>query len=250
VARRPDNSEGKPYELVCGQGRLEAYISLGQTEVPAIITDASTEECFLMSLVENIARKNQPPVELLRAIGSLKTRGYSNKEISQKIDVTPSYVNGIIHLLENGEDRLLAAVEKGKIPVSVAMAISSSDEAGIQKLLCDAYENKSLRGRKLQTVRRVIRERHIHGKKFRIGMRRKDPGLSSAESLVKVYRREADRQKLLVKKARLTETRLLFMVSAIRKLFLDEDFVTLLRAEGLDTLPSYLAERMPAAEKR
>ncbi len=61
VARRPASSDGKCYELVCGQGRLEAFTSLGQTDVPAIVTEASTEECFLMSLVENVARKNQSP---------------------------------------------------------------------------------------------------------------------------------------------------------------------------------------------
>src|SRR5207249_2241041 len=144
-------------------------------------------------------------------------------------------------LLEKGEDRLLTAVEKGRIPVSVAMAISTSDQEGVQRLLCDAYEDNSLRGRKLQTVRRIIEQRSTQGKKFNQGRHRKHTGLASAEALIKVYRREADRQKLLVKKARLTETRLLFIVSAIKKLFQDEDFVNLLRAEGLGTLPAYLA---------
>jgi ParB family chromosome partitioning protein len=32
----------------------------------------------------------------------------------------------------------------------------------------------------------------------------------------------------------------------VRKLLVDENFVTLLRAEGLDTLPRNLAERMQA----
>jgi ParB family chromosome partitioning protein len=32
-------------------------------------------------------------------------------------------------------------------------------------------------------------------------------------------------------------------VSALKRLLEDEGFVTLLRAEGLDTLPAYLAER-------
>ena len=31
VARRSEPSDGKPYDLVCGQGRLEAFIALGQT---------------------------------------------------------------------------------------------------------------------------------------------------------------------------------------------------------------------------
>ena len=34
------------------------------------------------------------------------------------------------------------------------------------------------------------------------------------------------------------------MVQGLKKLFADEHFVNLLRAEGLDTLPKYLAERI------
>src|SRR5437899_865190 len=66
VARRLQPIDGKIFDLVCGQGRLEAYIALGQTEIPAIIMEASREDCFLMSLVENIARRQHSPIELLR----------------------------------------------------------------------------------------------------------------------------------------------------------------------------------------
>jgi ParB family chromosome partitioning protein len=41
-----------------------------------------------------------------------------------------------------------------------------------------------------------------------------------------------------------SEARLVFLVSAIKKLFEDENFVTLLRAEGLDTLPQFLAAKL------
>ena len=34
------------------------------------------------------------------------------------------------------------------------------------------------------------------------------------------------------------------LLQGLKKLFADENFVTLLRAEGLDTLPKYLAERI------
>src|SRR5882672_4850428 len=74
VARRADSTDGKPYDLVCGQGRLEAFIALGQTEIPAIVKEASREDCFLMSLVENVARRQQRPLELLREITNLKSR--------------------------------------------------------------------------------------------------------------------------------------------------------------------------------
>jgi ParB family transcriptional regulator, chromosome partitioning protein len=51
VSRR-ETAEGAQYELVCGQGRLEAYQALGQTEIPALVVDASTEDCMVMSLYQ------------------------------------------------------------------------------------------------------------------------------------------------------------------------------------------------------
>ncbi|KAK0340314.1 hypothetical protein LTR94_031049, partial [Friedmanniomyces endolithicus] len=53
---------------------------------------------------------------------------------------------------------------------------------------------------------------------------------------------EADRQKLLVKKAELTQGRLLFVTEAFRALRTDENFLTLLRAEDLKAMPGYLEE--------
>jgi ParB family chromosome partitioning protein len=48
----------------------------------------------------------------------------------------------------------------------------------------------------------------------------------------------------MVKKAEATQHRLLFIANALRRLLLDENFSNLLRAEGVDTLPTYLAERV------
>ena len=61
VTLRSEAVDGKRYNLVCGEGRLEAYAALGQTEIPAIVKDAPREDCFLMSLVENIARRRHSP---------------------------------------------------------------------------------------------------------------------------------------------------------------------------------------------
>ena len=61
---------------------------------------------------------------------------------------------------------------------------------------------------------------------------------------MRVYQKEVQRQKQIVKKAEIAQQQLLFVVGALRELFADENFTTLLRAEGLDTLPKYLAERV------
>ena len=75
VTRRED-PDGPRYHLVCGQGRLEAYKALGQSEIPAIVVVADTEDCMVMSLVENLARRQHRAIDLLHDIQGLKQRGY------------------------------------------------------------------------------------------------------------------------------------------------------------------------------
>src|SRR5271156_5670730 len=53
------------YNLVCGQGRLEAYLALGQEEIPAIFAYGTREELLVISLAENLARRRHSTVELL-----------------------------------------------------------------------------------------------------------------------------------------------------------------------------------------
>lgn len=61
--------DGQPvYDLVCGQGRLEAFIALGQLEIPAIVRNMTKTEGLVASLVENIARRRIRPVEQIKLI--------------------------------------------------------------------------------------------------------------------------------------------------------------------------------------
>ena len=51
-----DRPEGTRYDLVCGQGRLEAYKILGQREIPALIVEADSEDC-LESLIDRFVEQ-------------------------------------------------------------------------------------------------------------------------------------------------------------------------------------------------
>jgi len=241
------NGETK-YELVCGQGRLEAFICLGQQEIPTIVIDVTEEDRLIMSLVENLARRQHRPVELLRDIGELKKRGYSDSDIGRKTGLSYEYVHSIVHLLEEGEERLLVAVEAGQIPLSVAMDIAETDAEGAQEALAQAYEKGLLRGKKLLLAKRVIEQRQRRGKAHRSIISDKPQSRLSSEALVRAYERETDRQRLLIKKAEVTENRLLFVVEALRTILRDENFVTLLRAEDLSTMPRPLAGLIESRE--
>ncbi|WP_323010646.1 ParB N-terminal domain-containing protein [Paracoccus sp. (in: a-proteobacteria)] len=58
-------TNGEAYQLVCGQGRLEAFIALGQTTIPAVIRDYTVEERLVHSVIENVARRHHRPKDLL-----------------------------------------------------------------------------------------------------------------------------------------------------------------------------------------
>jgi ParB family chromosome partitioning protein len=246
VSKRP-RTEPVEYDLVCGQGRLEAFIELKQTEIPAIIIEADESDCLVMSLVENCARRQHRAIDLMQEVGTLRMRGYDDRQIAAKIGVTPEYVNMIAGLLERGEERLVAAVETGLIPLNLAIEIARADDEGAQRALAQAYTEKKLRGKKLVAVRRILQQRQSRGRQVRespFGRRDGAKRPLTTEALVRVYRQEADRQKLMIKKAEITQNRLLFVVEAFRSLRVDENFVNLLRAEGLETMPAYLAERL------
>src|SRR5580700_4860314 len=230
------------YDLVCGQGRLEAFIALGQSEIPAIVIEASQEDCYVMSLVENLARRHPGSLKLMREIGALKERGYNNAEIAAKIDFTADYIAAICYLLEHGEERLLAAVERGVMPANIAMEIARAPDHDVQRALAEAYENKLLPGNQILAIRRIILQRNQRRKSPpRTGRGGQNTGKITAAALIKSYETEAQRQKLLVKKADLAQTRLSFIVNALRRLYADEEFLTL-RAEAMHTLPRPLAE--------
>lgn len=164
VSQRPGKVR---YDLVCGQGRLEAFIALGQSEIPAIIVEASEEDCYVMSLVENLARRQHSPLELVHAIGVLAARGYSHSEIAAKVDFSYEYVAAICVLLDNGEEKLISAVERGVIPHTIAMEIARAKEGEVQQALAQAYEEKAIPGNQVLAIRHIIEQRNNSGKQMR-----------------------------------------------------------------------------------
>lgn len=238
------------YLLICGEGRMKAFRSLGETGIPALVVDVDDENALIMSLTENIARRHYRPLELLAGIQLLYGQGYDKKTIAQKTGLCAEYVQGILTLLKKGEERLLIAVEQGRIPLNAALSIvgAGDDDKSIQLALQEAYESGELRGKQLTQARRVIERRQTLGAAITKGVKRKVQDVTTS-SLVKTYQKEVDRQQMVVKKSQQTQQRLLFVVSALRELLADENFTTLLRAEGLDSLPKYLSERIFSGDR-
>ena len=248
VTPRPGTS-GMEYLLICGEGRLKAYKILGENTIPAMVVNVSDEDALIMSLAENIARRQCRPLELLIGIEKLRDQGYDKKTIAGKTGLTIEYVHGILHLLDNGEERLIVAVESGRIPLNVALTITGAgSNKELQTALQEVYESGKLRGHQLMQARRVIERRQSLGKSIARGTSRKTANVTSS-SLIRTYQKEVERQKLIIRKAEFAQQRLLFVAEALRQLLSNENFTNLLRAEGLDSFPKYLAERVCAGDQ-
>src|SRR3546814_19032036 len=100
--------------------------------------------------------------------------------------------------------------------MATEIAQAQSEEA--QTILMEAYESSKIRGKKLGAVRRLLDRR------FRSKQSVKDKGLGrhsytkrpTADDLLRVYQREAYKQRLLARKADFTQARLLSIVQRMK----------------------------------
>ena len=158
-AKTHSNSDGKRYDLVCGQGRMEAFVELGEMFIPAIIIEAPEQDRQLMSLVENIARRPASTHAILFEVRVLRERGHSSEQIARKLGLDRAYLYGICNLIDKGEEFLVSSVEAGRIPLSVAVEIATGNNHEISRALSEAYEKGDLRGARISAARRVISQR-------------------------------------------------------------------------------------------
>ena len=242
VTRRME-ADGPFYDLVCGQGRVEAFVALGQTVVPALVVNANPEDCLVASLVENCARRQHRTLDLLHDIGGMKKRGDSVAEIARKTGLSTEYLHAIVNLLARGEERLLRAVEAGQIPFSVALQIAEAEDSDVQAALQQAYEQNLLRGKKLITAKKIVETRRRRGRAIR-NPEHVSPRPVSSEALLQAFQEDTDRKRRLIRRAEAAKAQLTFITEAVRRLLSDDTFRSLLSEEGLASLPEGLAKRV------
>jgi len=240
VAPRKDAKNGKKYDLVCGQGRIEAFIAAGETEIPAVIREVSEEDAHIMSLVENIARRNSSALELLQSIKYLKSQGYADDAIAAKTNLGKDYIRGIIRLLEQGEEYLVNAVEQGRIPLYQALNIASEDDVAVQTALTEAYESGALSGKKLVAAQKIISRRKHYGKGLSAPPREK--ANVSAEDLIAAYEKGAREKKRLLAQSNYIKDVLDYTAMALRQLLNEVHFTNQLKAVGMNEVPLHVTD--------
>jgi ParB family chromosome partitioning protein len=224
------------YELICGEGRLIAHQRLGKVKIMAEVVTCTRREAYIQSLVENLARTRPGTMHFAREVKQLHDEGWDYAGIGKTCCCSPEYVRQYIGLIEKGEDRLIQGVEQGVFPISFAILVAHSNDASIQNVLMDAFDQGIVNCQNFGRARRIIgarAERALRGNhagtKNRAGltvtMLKKD--ISDLTKAKDSFVREAESK----------ENRFLTLLTAINTLWRDEAFVRLVTEEQAKDRP-------------
>lgn len=91
---------GGKYELIAGERRLRAAMLCGLTQVPCLVLEVSRESSCLLSLIENLQRRDLDFWEEAKALERLTTvYGLSQEEVAAKVGKSQSAVANKLRLL-------------------------------------------------------------------------------------------------------------------------------------------------------
>jgi hypothetical protein len=195
-----------------------------------------------MSNPKREIRRNRDSADFLHEIRGLKSLGYSVPRIAEKADCCESSVESMFYLLKNGHPSLIADVEHGHIPHTIALQISRTKNPELQIILANGFKAGTVNTSQIVTIRQRVDEHH---RDTRQRDRRSD-----ADSIIRMFSNEADARMQFIQRAKLVKSRLEFIAGALQQLFSDQRFVGLLRAEDIHTVPSWLAERINGSNER
>ncbi len=145
-------------------------------------------------------------------------------------------------LLKHGDSRLIAGIQRGHIPHTVAMEIARCKDPAVQRKLANGYRAGALKVAQIIATRQRLDEAES---KSRNRSRRIE-----ADFVIRTFSNETERHKVLILKEKSVRSRLVFIVGALKQLLSERRFVALLSAEGIHTMPSWLVDCIKGSIKR
>ena len=229
------------YELVCGQGRLQAHQQLKRTDIAAEIIDCDKKTALITSLVENIARVPCNTMWFARELKRMSDEGMTFVKIASIVGKDPAYVSDYIHLVERGESRLIQGVEHGLFSMSFAVRVAQSDDATIQNVLMDAFDDGMVDCKSVPRVRRLLERRMNHGKSPTKYPRGEQPPCTVKDLAREIATTTKDKEDFVRESTR-KENRLLALLMGTAALLADDALLALLAAHSLDMPPKLEGE--------
>jgi ParB family chromosome partitioning protein len=219
--------------LICGEGRLIAHKRLGKTHIRAEIVTCSRKQAYLESLVENLARSRPATMEFARELKTLHDEGWTYDQIARIACRSEEYVKLFINLVEKGEERLIQGVEQEVFPISFAVLVASTDDAAVQHVLMDAFDQGIVNCQNFAKARALISAR-MNNRKRGPAARDADYTVASLTSDIATATKAKD---AFVREAQTKEGRLFTLLDGLNQLWTDPGLLRILTAEGLAQRP-------------
>ena len=219
------------YELICGEGRLIAQKRLGQTHVPAEVVTCSRKQAYLESLVENLARSRPGTMDFARELKNLHDEGWSYEQIAAIACRSVEYIRQYIRLVENGEERLIQGVEQDVFPISFAVLVAQADDASIQNVLMDAFDQGIVNSANFAKARAIISAR-TDSRKTKKGAKEYTVAALTEDIATATHAKDS-----YVREAQGKESRLFTLLDGLTALWKDAGFMKLIEAEYLEKRP-------------
>ena len=230
------------YELICGEGRLIANQRLGRTHIRAEVVTCTRKQAYLESLVENLARTRPGTMYFARELKAMHDEGWEYEKIAKVACRSVEYTRQYIRLVENGEDRLIQGVEQDVFPISFAVLVAGTDDATIQNVLMDAFDQGIVNSNNFARARAIISARLE-------GRRRKGAGPEqyTVAALAQDIATATEAKDSFAREAQGKESRLYMLLDGLGTLWQDAAFMELLSAEKLAKRPELAGKYNVAA---
>jgi len=219
------------YELICGEGRLIAQKRLDKTHIRAEVVTCTRKQAYLESLVENLARSQPGTMDFARELKNLHDEGWGYDQIAPIACRSVEYIRQYIRLVENGEERLIQGVEQEVFPISFAVLVAQADDASIQNVLMDAFDQGIVNSANFAKARAIINARMDRRK------RKNGANVYTVAALTSDIASATQAKDSYVREAQGKESRLFTLLDGLASLWKDNDFLDLLHAENLDNKP-------------
>ncbi|OQA90950.1 MAG: putative chromosome-partitioning protein ParB [Elusimicrobia bacterium ADurb.Bin231] len=147
----PVDNEGF-YEIVAGERRFRACQKAGLPEIPAIVKPASEQESFILSLIENLQRKDLNAIEEAVAYKRLiKEFNLKQEDVAQALGKKRSTIANTVRLLSL-PDNVQNAVISGTISGGHARALAAIEDKEKQAFVLDQIINQQLTVRDVEKI--------------------------------------------------------------------------------------------------
>lgn len=111
------------YQIVSGERRFRAYLSLNKESIPAILTEIDDQQMLINALLENIQREDLNPLDEAKSFQQLaELFGYTHEELAKTLGKSRSHVSNSMRLLRLPEE-VMHYLESGILSTGGARAL-------------------------------------------------------------------------------------------------------------------------------